>query len=213
MSKVRQGLSFKDAGRLGAIRTNEMAQERRSREIMCYDANPKLCPVCGLSIPYSKRKNKYCSHRCSAIASNKSTHRKNEKACEFCGKKITGKHRRFCSNTCSSKFFSKQREDKLNEYIEQTGEFPRSHGVCSGEVYRKTVKRYLIKKFGNKCSICGTSVWMGKPIPLVVDHIDGDAFNCKIDNFRLVCGNCDMQLPTYKGKNIGHGRAWRKLYS
>ena len=49
--------------------------------------------------------------------------------------------------------------------------------------------------------ICGQTEWMGKPIPLVLDHIDGNSDNFKLTNLRLVCGNCDMQLPTYKSKN------------
>lgn len=53
---------------------------------------------------------------------------------------------------------------------------------------------------------------MGKEVPLVVDHIDGNAENCSVTNFRLVCGNCDMQLPTYKNKNK-FGRAWRRKYN
>jgi hypothetical protein len=51
---------------------------------------------------------------------------------------------------------------------------------------------------------------MGKPIPLIVDHIDGNPLNHKVDNFRLVCGNCDMQLDTYKAKNYGKGRKYRR---
>ena len=40
--------------------------------------------------------------------------------------------------------------------------------------------------------------------------MNGDSENCALDNLRLVCGNCDMQLPTYKSKNRGKGRAWRR---
>lgn len=73
------------------------------------------------------------------------------------------------------------------------------------------VKRYLIEKYGRKCSICGITEWMGREVPLVVDHIDGNAENCSVSNFRLVCRNCDMQLPTYKRKNK-FGRKWRRKY-
>jgi len=51
---------------------------------------------------------------------------------------------------------------------------------------------------------------MDKPIPLVLDHIDGNSENWAIENLRLVCGNCDMLLPTYKSKNRGRGRAYRR---
>ena len=45
-------------------------------------------------------------------------------------------------------------------------------------------------------------------------HIDGNSDNNALVNLRLVCGNCDMQLPTYKSKNRGNGRHnRRKRYS
>jgi hypothetical protein len=52
---------------------------------------------------------------------------------------------------------------------------------------------------------------MGERVPLILDHIDGNSTNWSVANLRLVCGNCDMQLPTYKGRNKGSGREWRKL--
>ena len=79
---------------------------------------------------------------------------------------------------------------------------------------RKHVKRFLIFKLGNKCRICGVSTCNDKPVPLVCDHIDGDSTNNNIDNFRLVCCNCDAQLPTFKSKNNGKGRlSDRKYYN
>lgn len=71
-------------------------------------------------------------------------------------------------------------------------------------------KRYMIEKFGHQCSICKLTEWQDKPIPLVMDHINGNPEDNSITNFRFVCGNCDMQLPTYKSKNKGNGRAYRR---
>jgi hypothetical protein len=74
-------------------------------------------------------------------------------------------------------------------------------------------KRILIATNGNTCSVCGISEWCDKPVPLVCDHIDGDSSNGNFNNFRLVCCNCDAQLPTYKSKNRGNGRMYdRKRY-
>jgi hypothetical protein len=53
-------------------------------------------------------------------------------------------------------------------------------------------------------------LWMGQPIPIILDHIDGNSDNWAIINLRLVCPNCDAQLPTFKSKNIGHGRFYRR---
>lgn len=77
---------------------------------------------------------------------------------------------------------------------------------------RRHMRRYLLAKNGNVCSICNTSEWNGKPVPLVCDHIDGDYQHNEISNFRLVCCNCDAQLPTYKSKNKGNGRKYDREY-
>ncbi len=61
------------------------------------------------------------------------------------------------------------------------------------------------------CAICKTAEWLGQPISLILDHVNGNSGDWKIINLRLVCGNCDMQLPTYKGRNKGNGREWRRI--
>jgi len=58
----------------------------------------------------------------------------------------------------------------------------------------------------HKCQICGISEWLGKPISMVLDHINGRADNNMPDNLRLICHNCDSQTDHYKGRNKGNGR-------
>ncbi|MCK9458525.1 MAG: endonuclease [Proteobacteria bacterium] len=70
-------------------------------------------------------------------------------------------------------------------------------------------KKYLAETRGRQCEICNNSEWMGKPIPLILDHINGDPEDHRLENVRLVCGNCDMQLPTFAGRNRGKGRKSR----
>jgi hypothetical protein len=61
------------------------------------------------------------------------------------------------------------------------------------------------------CALCGlTSEWQGQPLVLVLDHIDGNADNNARSNLRMVCPNCDSQLPTYKNRNLGRGRHLRR---
>ena len=131
--------------------------------------------------------------------------------------------------------------DTIGKLLKNNGIVIRTKGICKGSVswnkgktfylqstinliksgnykhlceqaIRKHIKRVLIYEQGNKCSICGVTEWCGKSVPLVCDHIDGNSSNCDLSNFRIVCCNCDAQLPTFKSKNRGKGRICNRNY-
>lgn len=86
------------------------------------------------------------------------------------------------------------------------------YGGHIGHAHKRTFESYvqdasrkgiLLSEQGNKCSVCGLSEWMGKKIPIEIDHIDGNPENNKRENCRLICPNCHAQTDTYKGRNIG----------
>lgn len=52
-----------------------------------------------------------------------------------------------------------------------------------------------------KCACCGISEWMGKPITLQFDHINGKNNDHRIENLRFLCPNCHSQTETFAGKN------------
>ncbi|WP_405709678.1 HNH endonuclease [Streptomyces xanthophaeus] len=57
------------------------------------------------------------------------------------------------------------------------------------------------------CRMCGIeAVWQGRPLPLEVDHIDGDWRNNHPENLRLVCPNCHSTTDTYRGRAKGRRR-------
>lgn len=73
------------------------------------------------------------------------------------------------------------------------------------------VRDYLYEQQGGCCVICGIkSSWNGLNLALIIDHIDGDPTNDRRENLRLICPNCDSQLPTYKARNRGKGRFYRR---
>jgi hypothetical protein len=202
--KIRNKIMTRsEAGKLGAIKSAQIQKHQKELRIQEYNKNPSKCRYCGKTFPYEKRTNKFCNQSCAASFNNK-LRPKEENFCLNCEKKISIK-RKFCNNKCQGEYRIKQ---SINE-IEKAGVFP--HNENTNETTRSRVRKYLITKYGHKCSICGLSEWMGQPIPLVADHIDGNTTNHKVENFRMVCENCNAQLPTYKSKNK-HGRVWRKKY-
>ena len=203
---MRKGLSCREAGKLGGIISKEKNLERFKKRVEEYNKNPHRCKFCRNILDYEKRHRTFCNGSCAAKYNNSHKSKKKQSECLNCGKEVKGKEYKYCSNDCQKEFEWKKRKSE----IEKIGFFPFIKTI--NETNRVIVKRYLEEKHGHKCSICGLEEWTGKQIPLVVDHIDGDSTNHKVENFRLVCGNCNMLLPTFAGRNRKSGRTWRKKY-
>ena len=75
------------------------------------------------------------------------------------------------------------------------------------------LKGRLIKegRLEYKCACCGISDWMGKPLRLQLDHINGRNNDHRIENLRFLCPNCHSQTDTYAGKNKGESFSGQDL--
>ena len=204
-------MSCKEAGRLGQLISAEKQQKQKAERIATYNQHPKRCKLCNNVFDYAHRTHTFCDRACAATFNNRirpkgfaNPYRKHirvERESAYCRNCGAATAKSYCSPQCFADYQWEQKKIKIRE----AGEFQSGFG---GEASRRAVRRFLTERDGHVCQICGGTEWMGEPIPLVVDHIDGNSQNSKVENFRLVCGNCDMQLPTYKSKNK-FGRAWR----
>lgn len=57
-----------------------------------------------------------------------------------------------------------------------------------------------IKK--QKCELCGwAKITKDGRIPVELDHINGDSFDNRLENLRILCPNCHSLQSTHRGKN------------
>ena len=156
--------------------------------------NMNRCLYCNAEIPEGR---KFCSSSHSAKYNN-SKRKKLTNTCSYCGKELVGwvnSRNKYCSYECAAKaVFAK----KDKEYFD--GKITEMH----------TLKKHYIHHNEYKCALCGLTEWNGKAITLILDHVDGNPDNNLPSNLRLVCPNCDSQLDTFKNRNKGKGRAYRR---
>lgn len=124
--------------------------------------------------------------------------------CLNCGKELVNtkntKHK-YCSNSCQQEYeyklwIEKYKQDNSIAKSSKWGQIPNQ------------LRRYIFKKFENKCCLCGWSEInpYTNTLPLEIDHIDGNSENNSEDNLRLICPNCHSLTPNYRGANRGNGR-------
>lgn len=178
------------------VTQRRLAIERRER----YNRVPQLCERCKVSIPFDKRRNKYCSQSCAAVVNNAGKNRHTglpsvARLC-VCGNTLSWRNGVYCSRQCYLSCRRKIFDDAIK----------------AGQSSDATLRRYLLRNREHRCEICRLTEWQNKPIPLDVDHRDGNPKNNADDNLRLLCKNCHAQTPTYGAKNKGNGRQKRREF-
>lgn len=74
----------------------------------------------------------------------------------------------------------------------------------NSDIPRKTIREYIIRHnvLEYRCQFCGnTGEWLGKTMPLELDHINGKNNDHRIENLRWLCPNCHAITDTYSGRN------------
>ena len=131
-----------------------------------------------------------------------------KKNCPCCEKEFESKNleQKYCSRDCKNQHYIKI---MLNKWL--NGEHNGMRGKTSTAYW---IKKYMIKKYGEKCMDCNWSERnkYSKKIPIELEHIDGDFTNNKEENLKLLCPNCHSLTSTYKGGNKKQGRPRSKYY-
>lgn len=94
----------------------------------------------------------------------------------------------------TGKFYRGQKGFDLKDVLIENSNYTHTNSLK-----RKLLSHNLLK---NECSLCDIgNVWKGTTLILRLDHINGIRTDNRLANLRLVCPNCDSQLPTFCGRN------------
>lgn len=170
--------------------TKEELEELLVNQNLPYAEIGRRFGVTGATIKKRARKHGIILNRISYTGHNKI---RTNRICCVCTKKLN-KGTRYCSRVCQQLF---NREMRLRSWLNE-------------DIYSKYVVRdFLSSKQKGCCNRCKLSIWNEVPIPLELEHKDGNSDNNKRENLELLCPNCHAQTPTYKSKNKGNGR-WKR---
>jgi len=133
--------------------------------------------------------------------------KKPRSSCKTCGEVVNSTASVFCSNKC-------QQEHKYRTYINMW-KAKQVSGGKAGDIVSRYVRRYLIERYGEKCSQCGWSERhpLTGRVPLEVHHINGIHTDHSEANLTLFCPNCHSLTLTYRNLNKGNGRANRRAHT
>jgi 5-methylcytosine-specific restriction endonuclease McrA len=79
--------------------------------------------------------------------------------------------------------------------LEQLLSRPRQRGHLKGRLLRLGLKVH-------RCEKCGISEWLGAPLSLALQHVNGDGKDNRLENLQLLCPNCHSQTENFAGRNV-----------
>lgn len=92
----------------------------------------------------------------------------------------------------------------LNELLVKDSNITVNYSDLKQKLYNSNLKQPI-------CELCEQDeYWHNKKMSLILDHINGDRYDNRLENLRIVCPNCNATLDTHCGKNKKGGEERNK---
>jgi hypothetical protein len=98
----------------------------------------------------------------------------------------------FDPNRTRARAFSRQRPIPLSEVLVENSQYSRTN--LKQRLYHAGLK-------ARQCELCGQGEeWNGMRMSLILDHVNGNPNDNRLENLRIVCPNCAATLDTHCGR-------------
>lgn len=92
----------------------------------------------------------------------------------------------------------RRRKAPLDEILVRGSAY--SRGSLKRRLYAEGVKQ-------RRCELCGqTEIWRGRRMSLILDHVNGERDDNRLENLRIACPNCAATFETHCGRNVRQER-------
>ena len=155
--------------------------------------------------------NELCSYGCGKIAKFKNA--SNKLMCDSSANKCPENKRKNSLGNKRAHALEKNHENYSSRYSKMSKDSKENMKWRKGKYTanfslngKGSHKKILVQERGHKCESCNLTEWLNEPIPLELEHCDGNNLNNIKDNLLLLCPNCHAKTKYYRGRNINTGK-------
>lgn len=161
-----------------------------------------ICEACSSNHDGSYGSGRFCSSQCSRSFSTRGKRDEINKkvSSKLKGKRVGGAGKKQSPEHIAKRLESlRTKRDSIKEKLVATAN-AKYVSKLFDELSVGLKRRRVLEEQSFKCSSCGLSEWMGKPITLEIEHKDGNTGNNTRDNLMALCPNCHSYTPTWRRK-------------
>ena len=125
----------------------------------------------------------------------------------LCERYLTVPYKYSLNKTQRGKLNREGKEQQKKQFI---ADFERGKRPGGNTDVSKVIRKHLLEKAGNACTLCGYNGINGQGKPnLEISHIDHDPYNHHVLNLEVICPNCHGEKTIVKRKG-GRGHHVRR---
>jgi 5-methylcytosine-specific restriction endonuclease McrA len=162
----------------------------------------KVCEKCRIDHKGDYGSGRFCSKVCARSFSTSAKRKEINRKVQL---KATGRPSPLRGTTQAPEHIAKRRTTITSTESRERAKLKtqklredRYQNTAFDDLHLKQKKRRILEEQNGACNRCGVSTWMAQPLPMELEHKDGNSKNNLRSNLEVLCPNCHAQTPTWR---------------